>query len=266
LHIDLPFLGIRLSINRMKRSGAHKKNFSVQHGWYESDGLRVLQRSLDALDEPRFREAYRQGMDSGHKICRAQGSKTDINIDWRVYTCCWAAQYATRLAGDFVECGVNTGIISLAVCHYVNFASLEKKFYLFDTYEGIPVELMSDGERQARMRENQDFYSDCYELTRQNFAPFPNAQLVKGMVPASLDTVDIPSVAYLSIDMNIAAPEIAAMEHFWERLVPGGIVVFDDYGFLHYREQYLGLNEFARQRNVQIYTLPTGQGLLLKPP
>jgi hypothetical protein len=34
-------------------------------------------------------------------------------------------------------------------------------------------------------------------------------------------------VAYLAIDVNIVYREVAAMEHFWDKLVPGGIVVFD---------------------------------------
>ena len=55
------------------------------------------------------------------------------------------------------------------------------------------------------------------------------AKLVRGMVPDTLTTVSIDKVCYLAIDMNIVAPEIAALRYFWDKLVPGAVVVFDDY-------------------------------------
>jgi O-methyltransferase len=64
--------------------------------------------------------------------------------------------------------------------------------------------------------------------------------------------------------MNIAKPEVAAMEHFWDRLVLGAPVIFDDYGWLAYWEQKEALDRFARLRSVEILTIPTGQGLLIK--
>jgi hypothetical protein len=78
--------------------------------------------------------------------------------------------------------------------------------------------------------------------------------------------VDIRRVCYLSIDMNIVEPEIAAIEFFWDKLSPGAPVVLDDYGWSNYRLQKEAMDRFARQRGVAILTLPTGQGLLLKPP
>ncbi len=75
---------------------------------------------------------------------------------------------------------------------------------------------------------------------------------------------DPRSVCYLSLDMNVVAPERAAIEFFWDKLVPGAPVILDDYGWLGYRPQKRALDEFAASRGVMILTLPTGQGLLLK--
>jgi hypothetical protein len=102
-------------------------------------------------------------------------------------------------------------------------------------------------------------------LAKNNFAPYPNAKLVRGRVPETLTSVDIAKVCFLSLDMNIAEPEIAAIEFFWDRLVPGGIVVLDDYGWLEHRPQKLAMDRFARGKGVEILSVPTGQGLLLKP-
>ena len=88
--------------------------------------------------------------------------------------------------------------------------------------------------------------------------------LVRGMVPDTLNQVTISSVAYLSIDMNVAFAEVEAMKHFWPKLSKGAIVVLDDYGWEGHEKQRLGLDEFARSVGSSIVTLPTGQGLMVK--
>jgi hypothetical protein len=234
---------------------------------YDADFLVAYHKDLGFLHDPRFRAAYRRGMDSGHHIVRDRGSDEDIHIEWRVHVLLWAAAHALRLAGDFVECGVNTGIYSLAVCDYVDFNTTGRAFWLFDTFAGIPLDQVTERERElGRLAENEAWYSDCFELARANFAPFPRAKLVRGKVPDTLATVEIGSVAYLSIDMNIVEPEVAALAFFWEKLTPGAPVILDDYGWSGHRPQREAMDAVAAERGVEILSLPTGQGIILKPP
>ena len=57
---------------------------------------------------------------------------------------------------------------------------------------------------------------------------------------------------------------MAALEYFWERLVPGALVLFDDYAYRGYEAQKRALDALARRRDVPIASLPTGQGLLIR--
>lgn len=233
---------------------------------YDSDTMRLWDRSLDFLTDPRFLRAYERGMNSGHRIGRPEGSTRDIGIQFRVYMECWAAEHGTHLEGDFVCCGVNTGINPLAICEYVDFNTTGKAYWLFDTYEGIPADQLSEAERAAdRLDDNVMYRADTHAIAKRNFAPFPKAHLVKGKVPDTLDTVTIDKVAYLAIDMNIAYPERKAIEHFWPKLSPGAFVILDDYGFAPYIEQKQSMDEFARSVGVAVCTLPTGQGMMVKP-
>lgn len=275
LSFQAEFLGLELALRKIQPSDAPPppRAFSIEEGWYSADSLHVVGKNLDFLADPRFIQAYQRGMSSGHKIGRPKGSTLDIHVEWRVYTCCWAASQASRLPGDFVECGVNTGICSLAICEYLNLAqpttpettNKDRMFWLFDTFEGIPEDQMTNEEKAHSLRQNEKFYEDCWDLACRNFAPYPNTRLVRGRVPESLHTVSIERVAYLSIDMNIVEPEIAAIEFFWDRLVPGALVVLDDYGWQPHRAQYEAMNRFAESHGAEIYALPTGQGLLIKP-
>ncbi len=234
---------------------------------YNNDCLLVWNKNVDFMEDPRFISAYDRGMDSGHHILRDPGSKTDIHVEWRIHVLLWAAEHGARLEGDFVECGVNTGIYSLAVCEYLDFNSTGKSFYLFDTFSGPPQEQITPQEQMLeRSEKSKKYYSECYELTRRNFAQFPNAKLVRGKVPDTLDSVTISKVCYLSIDMNLVEPEIAAIEYFWDKLSPGALVVLDDYGWLAYAPQKEAMDRFADTKGVSILNLPTGQGLILKPP
>jgi O-methyltransferase len=186
-----------------------------------------------------------------------------LDIRWRAYICCWAAKQALLTEGDFVECGVNTGILSGTVCRYLDFAKLDRKFWLFDTYEGIPVALALENE-QIKVKQHNKHYFDVWDVANSNFAQFTNANLVKGRVPESLHTVSIGKVAYLSIDMNVAVPERAALDYFWQKVSPGGVIVLDDYGFVGHDEQRLTANEFAASVGVPILPLPTGQAIMVK--
>lgn len=232
---------------------------------YHADNLCVWLKDTNFLREERFQRAYRKGMDSGHKICREKGSREDIHIEWRVHVLCWAASHASRLAGDFVECGVNTGIYSLAIADYIDLDRTGKHLYLFDTFCGIPPSQMNERERSLnREVENETYYEECYETARANFAEYRNAVLIRGQVPDTLTQVAIDQVCYLSLDMNIVLPEIAAIKYFWPKLVTGAPVILDDYGWLGYAPQKVAMDEFAASVGCTILNMPTGQGLLIK--
>jgi hypothetical protein len=77
--------------------------------------------------------------------------------------------------------------------------------------------------------------------------------------------VETARVSYLHLDMNCAPPEVAAFEYFWEKLVPGAIVLLDDYAYLGYESEKEAMDVLAEERKLRILSLPTGQGLLIKP-
>jgi len=175
-----------------------------------------------------------------------------------------AADKASRLKGDFIECGVNRGGYSRAVMHFVDFPRLGKTFYLLDTFHGLEDKLISDAERKRGIPQVYSYYEECYEAVCRTFEGFRTV-IVRGVVPETLPSVKAAKVCYLSIDMNCAAPEIAAAEYFWDKLVPGAVIVLDDYGWKIHYEQKEKFDRFAARKGVRVLALPTGQGLIFKP-
>jgi O-methyltransferase len=231
---------------------------------YEADRLAVWTRNMGFLTEERFRRAYRCGVEAKPAYELYGDGNPDPQIQWRVHIACWAAHHGAKLPGDFVECGVKAGFVSLAVCDFVDFNATGKSFFLFDTFCGIPDEQISPAEQAWNRAADNAGYPECYEQVQASFARYPRARLVRGKVPDTLASVEIDQVAYLHLDMNIAYPERAAIEYFWPKLVRGAMVVLDDYGWLPYQEQKKTLDEFAASVGTVIATLPTGQGMMCK--
>jgi hypothetical protein len=216
------------------------------------------------MQESTFIQAYTRGV-------KAIGGIDDYQWHWRIHIGLWAAKVASRLDGDFVECGVNKGFLSSAIMEYLDWNSLNRDFYLLDTFAGLDDRFVSDRERKlGALRKNADnlqsgFYITGADSVRANFAQWPRARIVEGAIPDTLGQVKARQIAYLHLDMNCAPPEVAALTYFWERLVAGAPVLLDDYAYLGYTQQKLAMDDFARERNVAICSLPTGQGLLIKP-
>ncbi len=227
---------------------------------YKSDGLFTRQNS-DCLDEPDFLKAYQLSL-------TVNDWRTELNIDmrWRYYIVCWFAKMANELEGDFVECGVYKGGYSLALASYLNFKETDKSFWLLDTFNGLVKEHLSPEEISSGLFEHyQNRYEECYEAVKKTFEPYPNYKIIRGPVPDTLPQCKAEKISYLSIDMNIAEPEIAAANFFWDKMVTGGIVILDDYGFSSHINQKLAFDDWAKEKKVPILCLPTGQAIIFKP-
>ncbi len=217
---------------------------------YREDGLATV-HNCDFLKNKQFLKAY-------HAASRLH---PNMDIRWRVHVTQWAGWHAARLLGDFVECGVNRAFLSSSVIDFIEFDKVvDRKFYLFDTYCGLVESQISPHDRAAY----RNHYEDTYQFVLSHFKHNHNINIIRGIVPDSLETVNIEQVAYLSIDMNCAAPELAALEFFWPKMVSSGIIILDDYGFSGHEEQKRIADNFAEKQGVKVLSLPTGQGLLIK--
>jgi len=229
---------------------------------YVQDGLVTL-HTCNFRKDPKFIKAK----NSARKTIKPP--KFQYNCDWRLHTALWVADHCSHLEGDFVECGVNEGFLSRAIVDYVDFNKLNKKFYLLDTYDGLPLEYATKRELKISAHANKEMshsYKGTYEKAKKTFEGYKNVQIVKGKIPGTLKLVKSKKVAYLSIDMNLAYPEIKAAEFFWDKMVGGGMILLDDYAFSRsYDVQRVAFDKFAKEKGVKILTLATGQGLIVKP-
>ncbi len=221
---------------------------------YDTDSL-CTSNNADFLVDSKFISAYTKALETK--------PWSNFTLQWRVYVVCWFANQVKDLEGDFVECGVNTGAYANAILDYTQFKNLKKTFYLFDTFNGLVKDQITDKELEMGIGKYLNHYNDVYHQVVETFKNLP-VNIIKGTVPDTLNECKAAKISYLSIDMNCVLPEIEALTYFWPKIVSGGIIILDDYGFPGHEEQKKAFDTFALNNSVQILSLPTGQGIIIK--
>jgi hypothetical protein len=77
-----------------------------------------------------------------------------------VHTGLTIAEWASKLEGDFVECGVFHGFLTTSIMEYLNWNKMNKKFHLIDSFQGLSSKLITEQEMQLdRLNFSRNKYS-----------------------------------------------------------------------------------------------------------
>ena len=231
-----------------------------QRGSFAGDNLFVFSRNLSFLDDERFMAA----------IARHAEDPIERTIIWRTAVLVWAARNGLRREGDFVECGVFQGDMAAVICEATDIAAYRRRYFAYDSFEGFHPELSSEADFPTMpgyiaMANAHYRRPGLYESVMARFADKPFVTVVKGFLPEAFDDVAPPErIAFLHIDLNAPKPEIACLNKLFDRVVPGGLVLLDDYGWIGYRAQKDAEDAFFAERGYAVLELPTGQGMVVK--
>jgi hypothetical protein len=164
----------------------------------------------------------------------------------------------TGLPGEVVECGVYKGASLLRLLSFRELleAPDSRKVIAFDAFGRFPRTNDRDDNTwlEGFEREGGDGIS-VGELERVLARKgFRNTELVPGdinqTVPAYVASHGQLRIALLHIDVDCYEPTVTALEHLFDRVVPGGLVVFDDYGRVAGASR--AVDEFLRRRPHQL--------------
>ncbi len=226
----------------------------IYKGWFYSNDMMVcLWRNLSFRNDPNFRSSFYGAVET----------KQEQSLMWRLHTLTWAASNALNVDGDFVECGVFKGFCSAVLFRYLDFGKLSRQAYLYDTFEGLPEKTSTEDER--RMWDYSQYDPEAvYQKVCEKFSQYGNVNIVRGIVPDSFEIAAPEKIAFLHIDMNSAQAEMLALEHLFDKVVPGGMIVLDDFGWACNVNQMKAELAFMTARGHAVLELPTGQGLVIK--
>lgn len=221
---------------------------------FVGDGLATWMKDPPFITDTRFMELAEQEA--------AIAPTGTANWHWNLAIVLCAAQLVRNVPGDFVELGVYKGHTTKFIAEYVDFAAWDKHWWLYDTFDGVPADQQDPGRDITAASYGHPF--DFAEV-RDRFAPWSNITVTAGRVPEVLDEVCPERIAFMHIDLNNATAEVAALDRLYDRVSPGGVIVFDDYVWTNSRHQFLAEDAWFRARGLTVFPLPTGQGLFIKP-
>jgi hypothetical protein len=166
----------------------------------------------------------------------------------RLYAHFQAVQYVVKkgLPGDIVECGVWRGGTSMVgALTLLSMGDTSRNIRLYDTFAGMtaPTEADTspwDGQiAKTLWKKNQGKEANnwCYaplEEVRKNMLstgyPAQNINFVKGDVLETLSGWPPAEIAVLRLDTDWYESTLKCLEELYPRLVPGGVLLIDDYG------------------------------------
>jgi O-methyltransferase len=200
---------------------------------------------------------------------KIQGTTKDIMDDllWRHWIVSYAVKHATKFAKtenyNLVECGVEWGYTAFfALKTLTNNDKKMNSFsmHLYDAWQDMREEELLESEYwHVNLYKNLDI-----ESTKKNLIEFKeNLIFHQGYIPDSLMKKPDPpdTIFYLHIDLNASKPTESALEFFYPRLVVGGIILFDDYGWDAYEDTKNTIENFFKDKPGLLMKIPTGQAI-----
>ena len=164
--------------------------------------------------------------------------------------------------GVVAEFGCFRGHTAIQMAHTMRDLGDDSRLILFDSFRGMPA---SDDDDDRYWSEGA-MTADEQEV-RTRFAGFPGVTVVGGFFADALPGFEDVEVKLAHVDCDMASSVRDVHAWLLDRVVPGGIIVYDDYGF----ESCVGLMHavdavMAERKDYITYSLPTGQYVAIRRP
>lgn len=197
----------------------------------------------------------------------------------RFYNLLQAFQTTFDLEGDTAEAGCLFGLATFMMCGYEkarNSSFNGAGHHLFDSFIGLSFPDQQDlqqsepnewlrtmlGRRKTttgKWPEGQSFL----KRTQKVLADYPGLTYNVGWIPEVFHGVPERRYRFVHIDVDLYMPTKASLEFFHPQMVPGGLIVVDDYGFTAWPGTKQAVDEFCVARKVPLIRLTTGNAILL---
>jgi O-methyltransferase len=162
---------------------------------------------------------------------------------------------ARNVPGACAELGVYKGDFAKVI----NMAFPERRFYLFDTFEGFHrADLEVEAARALQTKLN-DFSDTGAAAVLARMAHPDKVVVRKGLFPTTAVGLE-DTFCFVSLDADLYAPIHSGLEYFWPRLAPGGYIMIHDYNNSAYPGVRQAVLEFCRPAAIPFVPIPDGFG------
>jgi O-methyltransferase len=155
--------------------------------------------------------------------------------DWLFADTLEVTEKVRSLPGCVVECGVWRGGMIAGMARLLG---PERKYHLFDSFEGLPPARDIDGEKAVQWQNDpsgRDYNDNCavdsdYARRAMETSGVPSFTLVKGWFEKTLPSYDFGEpIAVLRLDGDWYESMLTCLNELFDRVAPGGLILIDDY-------------------------------------
>ena len=180
-----------------------------------------------------------------------------------------------NIAGDYLEFGVCRGTSIIHACTSISKHDLKIRVFAFDSFQGLSelesVDVPEDWDQ--RYKRQSDWSTDkirkqfacSLQTVRENLREFDFIHYHEGWIPTRFHEVADKSFSFVHIDVDLYRPILESFQFFYPRLIPHGIMVFDDYGSTQFPAAKNAIDECLRQYNNNFFvSTASGVAFLIK--
>lgn len=220
-------------------------------------------------DVIRFSEKHLSAtLDEGEKEIYRRVKGFTMTSPPSVFSLINATKYVvnSKIDGAFVECGVWRGGTMMAIAETLkSMGAADRLLYLYDTYEGMSAPTEDDisfkganaSEEFQEKKTDVDASDWCLasieEVTRNILSTGYEKSLVQFIKGKVEDTIpnEIPDkIALLRLDTDWYESTKHELEYLYPRLVPGGVLIIDDYGYWEGSKK--AVDEYFTQNHISL--------------
>ena len=194
-------------------------------------------------------------------------SRSLVKID-RCFMLYQFAKHASLTThGDVAQVGVYKGGTAkmIATC----FSKTPKKVFLFDTFDGLPALSEKDhGEigRVYKVEDTKQFRDTHIDDVKKYLSDFPNVEIIKGYFPQTAHGLENRRFCFVYLDADLYQSTKDGLQFFYPRMIPGGIIMLDDYKTKNWPGVERAVREFQEERHISSITTTWWQGLIIRTP
>lgn len=175
------------------------------------------------------------------------------------------------LDGLIAECGCFRGLSSYLLCSSLKLADAGftgHGYRIFDSFSGLstpqPEDNVPDGTPNAtalRQMTQAGYFAASIDVVRQSLREFPDIEYFPGWIPTAFPDEQQARYRFVHVDVDVYQPTRDCLEYFYPRLMPGGILVSDDYSWPGARK---AIEEFCAARSLEFRTTPHKQAYIVR--
>ena len=226
-------------------------------------------------------DIYKVGIDRKYTLCLPYGYSTYSPWleDWfqeiyskikdytvvtedRCYIIYKFCHHYLHLEGNFAECGVYKGGTAFLIAYALKNNSVQnKQLHLFDTFAGMPVVANKDPSGHKK----GDFGDVSLNAVKDYLQMFPFVVFHPGLIPETFKAIKDEKFAFVHIDIDLYQTAKDCCNFFYDRMISGGVMIFDDYGLPWYKfAEKQAVDEFFKDKPESPISLRTGQCIVIK--